>query len=140
MPSSISDTDLHMIVRDLQFLSQYAQGPETIKAELYNWAISLAQADPCALALPQVKRTIAHLICIANANAAFRRSATPPFHRGPVGLDVEDRGGYFLARFLVTTLVRMLPLDAADRQELARHALAVDDCQRRGLERLLHLI
>jgi hypothetical protein len=139
MPSSIPEADLHAIVQDLQFLSQHGRGPATIRAEIHSWAALLARADPDAMSLPVVKRTIAQLICLGNANAAFQRSAAPPFYRGPITLDVEDTGGYFLARLLVTTLIRSLPLGSEERLELAQHALAVEDRHKQALERLLPL-
>lgn len=98
MPSSIPEADLHVIVHDLQFLSQHGRGPATIKAEIHSWAALLARADPDAVSLPVVKRRIAQLICLGNANAALRRSVAPPFYSGAVALDFEDTGGYFLAR------------------------------------------
>jgi hypothetical protein len=61
----------------------------------------------------------------------------PPFYRGPVALNVEDTGGYFLARHLVTTLVRLLPLEDDERLDLVRHALEIDDGYRQSLERRL---
>jgi hypothetical protein len=139
MPSSIPEADLHAIVQDLQFLSQHGRGPATIRAEIHSWAALLARADPDAVSLPVVKRTIAKLICLGNANAAFRLSVAPPFFFGRVALDVEDTGGYFLARFLVTTLIRSLPLGSEERLELAQHALAVEDRHKQALERLLPL-
>jgi hypothetical protein len=99
----------------------------------------LARADPDAMSLLVVKRTIAQLICLANANAAFRRSVAPPFYSRPVALDVEDTGGYFFARLLVAALVKSQPFQKDERLELVHHALAVDDRYRQSLERLLPL-
>jgi len=137
MPSLTPDADLDSIVQDLQFLSKHGQGPAKMRAEIQNWADCLAQSDPYALQLPLVKRTIAQLICLAYASAAFQRSVVPPFYRGPVALNVEDTGGYFLARSLVTKLVRLLPFEDDEKMELVHHALAVDDRHRQSLERLL---
>jgi len=139
MPSSIPDAGLHPIVKDLQFLCQRGRGPATIRAEIHSWATLLATADPNAVTLPQVKRMVAQIICLAYANAAFQRAVAPPFYRGPVALNVEDTGGYFLARFLVAVLLRKLPLRDTDRLELIQHALVVDDRHRQALEQLLPL-
>jgi hypothetical protein len=139
MPSLIPEFDLQKIVRNVQFLSRNAHGPASIRAELHDWAAALENDHTWALGFSQIKRTIAQLICVGNASAAFQRSVAPPFYCGPVCLNVEDRGGYFLARHLVTTLITSFPLDAAERLELANHALSVEDCHRRALERLLPL-
>jgi len=139
MPSFIPDADLHSIVQDLQLLSNYGRGPAKMRAEIQSWAALLEQSEPCALQLSLVKRSIAQLICLAYSNAAFQLTLVPAFHRGPVGMNVEDTGGYFLGRFLVTTLVRLLPLEDDERLDLIHHALKVDDCHRQSLERLLPL-
>jgi hypothetical protein len=139
MPSSTPEFDLQKIAQNMKFLSQNAHGPASIREELFNWAAALENDNTWALAFSQIKRTIAQLICIANASAAFQRSVAPPFCSGPMGLNVEDRGGYFLARHLVTTLITSLPLNAAERLELANHALSVEDRHRRALERFLPL-
>lgn len=125
------------IVRDMRFLAAHGRGPAQIRSDLRDWAQALDTADQGAYPLAVAKQGIANLICIANANAAFRRSVAPPFHRGPVALDVEDTGGYFLARALVASLVQSLPLNSAERLEMARHALAVEDRYTREMERLL---
>lgn len=139
MPSLIPEFDLQKIVRNMQFLSRNAHGPASIRAELHDWAAALENDHTWALDFSQIKRKIAQLICIANASAAFQRSVASPFYSGPICVNVEDRGGYFLARHLVTTLITTLPLDAAERLKLANHALSIEDCHRRTLERLLPL-
>lgn len=137
MPSLNSDADLDTIVQDLHFLCLYGRGPIKLKAEVDNWATMLAQADPEAVTPRYVKRMVCHLICLANANATFRRAVPPLYYRGPVQLDVEDIGGYFIARHLVASLINSLPLQDDERLELAKHALAVDDRHLRALEQLL---
>lgn len=122
---------------ELRFLVSMCKGPQAAKSSVAEWAELLEAKDPITWSLESLKTVCQSLVTLAHANAAFSREQAPFFYRGRSGIDLEDCGGFLLAKKIVFAILDEAPLCKDCKGELLRYVLRVTTQQMSQIEKLL---
>jgi hypothetical protein len=124
-------------IPDLKFLATQCRGPDFAKTQITAWVTKVEASCDDAWTLDNLKVACTALVVLAHANAAFRRGKTSCGYRGPAFLEIEDRGGYLVARKLLIEILDISPLCNKCQTELLSHVLHMFRQHRQQLDKLL---
>lgn len=122
---------------DLRFLVTMCNGPQATRERVADWADRYEAQDKLVWTLDRLKAVCGALVTLAHANAAFSRVPTPFIYRGPVAINLEDRGGHLLAKRILFAILDEAPLCKDCKGELYRHVLRLTTQQMSQIEKLL---
>lgn len=125
------------MVADLRFLVAMCNGPEKFKLTVADWTDWFELDEDRAWTIDSLKAVCEALVTLAHANASFSRVTPPFFYRGSAGMDVQDRGGFLLAKKTLFRIIDSASLCNECRGELLSHVLKVAQAQMTQLEKII---